>query len=106
MNQIVDYPDVWLQALWGTLILFFAGGAIALVLGVIVGAEGGRRDSAARVELLERSYADAHEAAHNATVAQAETAGRLASVEERLRQADDERLQLRAQLEAEQAVQP
>lgn len=38
MNQIIDYPDVWLEALWGTLVLFFGGGIIALVLGVIVGA--------------------------------------------------------------------
>ncbi|QAY60829.1 amino acid ABC transporter permease [Microbacterium protaetiae] len=30
--------QLWLQAIEGTLILFFAGGAIALVLGVIVGA--------------------------------------------------------------------
>ena len=38
MNQIFDYPDLWRDALVGTLILFFAGGAIALVLGFIVGA--------------------------------------------------------------------
>lgn len=38
MNQIFDYPDLWRDALVGTLILFFAGGAIALVLGLIVGA--------------------------------------------------------------------
>lgn len=38
MDQITQYPGVWAEALWGTLILFFAGGAIALVLGVIVGA--------------------------------------------------------------------
>jgi His/Glu/Gln/Arg/opine family amino acid ABC transporter permease subunit len=38
VNQIIDYPDVWLEALQGTLILFFGGGVIALVLGVIVGA--------------------------------------------------------------------
>ena len=38
MNIITDYPDLWLAALWGTLVLFLAGGAIALVLGVIVGA--------------------------------------------------------------------
>lgn len=38
MNQIIDYPDVWLEALWGTLVLFFGGAVIALVLGVIVGA--------------------------------------------------------------------
>ncbi len=38
VNQITDYADLWAQALWGTLLLFFAGGAIALVLGVIVGA--------------------------------------------------------------------
>lgn len=38
MNQIFDYPDLWREALIGTLILFFAGGAIALVLGFLVGA--------------------------------------------------------------------
>lgn len=38
MNQLFDYPDVWLGALWGTLLLFFGGAVIALVLGVIVGA--------------------------------------------------------------------
>ena len=38
MNQLTEYPGVWAQALLGTLILFFAGGAIALVLGIIVGA--------------------------------------------------------------------
>lgn len=38
MNLITDYPDLWGEALWGTLVLFFAGGAIALVLGVIIGA--------------------------------------------------------------------
>jgi glutamate transport system permease protein len=37
VNQITDYPDLWAAALWGTLILFFAGGVIALVLGIIVG---------------------------------------------------------------------
>jgi len=38
LNVILDYPDLWLEALSGTLILFFAGGAIALVLGLIIGA--------------------------------------------------------------------
>ena len=38
MNQIFDYPDLWLQALWGTLVLFVGGGLIALVLGFIVAA--------------------------------------------------------------------
>lgn len=38
MNQIFDYPDLWREALVGTLILFFAGGALALVLGFVVGA--------------------------------------------------------------------
>ncbi len=38
MNQIFDYPDLWRDALVGTVVLFFAGGAIALVLGFIVGA--------------------------------------------------------------------
>lgn len=38
MNQIFDYPDLWVEALIGTLILFFAGGGIALVLGFLVGA--------------------------------------------------------------------
>jgi His/Glu/Gln/Arg/opine family amino acid ABC transporter permease subunit len=38
VDQIFDYPELWQQALVGTLVLFFAGGAIALVLGFIVGA--------------------------------------------------------------------
>jgi glutamate transport system permease protein len=38
VNQIFDYPDLWRDALVGTLILFFGGAAIALVLGFIVGA--------------------------------------------------------------------
>lgn len=38
MNQILDYPDLWRDALVGTVVLFFAGGAIALVLGLIIGA--------------------------------------------------------------------
>ncbi|BDV30286.1 amino acid ABC transporter permease [Microbacterium terricola] len=38
MNVITDYPDLWLDALRGTVVLFFAGGLIAIVLGVIVGA--------------------------------------------------------------------
>ncbi len=38
MNQIFDYPDLWRDALVGTLILFFAGGALALVLGFLIGA--------------------------------------------------------------------
>ncbi|MFT4280737.1 amino acid ABC transporter permease [Microbacterium sp.] len=38
MEQIFAYPDLWQQALVGTLVLFFAGGAIAIVLGFIVGA--------------------------------------------------------------------
>lgn len=38
MNVITDYPDLWVQALVGTLVLFFGGGAIAVILGLIVGA--------------------------------------------------------------------
>ncbi|MFT4220934.1 MAG: amino acid ABC transporter permease [Microbacterium sp.] len=38
MNQVFDHPDLWREALVGTLVLFFAGGAIALVLGFVVGA--------------------------------------------------------------------
>ncbi|WP_295782232.1 amino acid ABC transporter permease [uncultured Microbacterium sp.] len=38
MNQIFDYPDLWAQALWGTVVLFVGGGLIALVLGFIVAA--------------------------------------------------------------------
>ena len=38
MNQIIDYPDLWRDALVGTLVLFFGGGLIALVLGLIVAA--------------------------------------------------------------------
>lgn len=38
MNQITDYPDLWVAALVGTLVLFVGGGIIALILGLIVGA--------------------------------------------------------------------
>ncbi len=38
MGVITDNLDIWSQALVGTLVLFFAGGALALVLGIIVGA--------------------------------------------------------------------
>ncbi|WOF21995.1 amino acid ABC transporter permease [Microbacterium betulae] len=38
MGIIIDNLDLWGDALWGTLVLFFAGAAIALVLGLIVGA--------------------------------------------------------------------
>ncbi|MFE1645415.1 amino acid ABC transporter permease [Microbacterium sp. P01] len=38
MGIITDNLDLWGEALWGTIVLFLAGGAIALVLGVIVGA--------------------------------------------------------------------
>lgn len=38
MDQLFTYPGMWLDALTGTLILFFAGGALALVLGLLVGA--------------------------------------------------------------------
>jgi len=35
VNQITDYPDLWAAALWGTLVLFFGGAAIAIVLGLL-----------------------------------------------------------------------
>lgn len=38
LATIFDNVDLWGQALVGTLVLFFGGGAIALVLGFIVGA--------------------------------------------------------------------
>jgi glutamate transport system permease protein len=38
VNILTDYPDLWGEALRGTLVLFFGGGAIALLLGLIVGA--------------------------------------------------------------------
>lgn len=38
MGVITDHLDLWGQALQGTLILFFGGGLIALVLGLIVAA--------------------------------------------------------------------
>jgi len=38
MGVIFDNMDLWPQALGNTLILFFAGGLLALVLGIIVGA--------------------------------------------------------------------
>lgn len=38
MGVITDHLDLWGEALRGTLVLFFGGGLIALVLGLIVGA--------------------------------------------------------------------
>ncbi|MET0673026.1 MAG: amino acid ABC transporter permease [Microbacterium pygmaeum] len=38
MNVLTDYPDLWGEALLGTLVLFFGGGLIAIVLGLIIGA--------------------------------------------------------------------
>lgn len=38
MGVITDHLDLWGEALWGTLALFFGGGLIAIVLGLIVGA--------------------------------------------------------------------
>jgi len=38
VNQIIDYPDIWVAALWGTVVLFFGGAVIAIILGIIVGA--------------------------------------------------------------------
>ncbi|WP_431804120.1 amino acid ABC transporter permease [Microbacterium sp. bgisy203] len=38
MGVITDHLDLWREAITGTLILFFGGGLIALVLGLIVGA--------------------------------------------------------------------
>ena len=38
MGVIFDNLDFWGEALVGTLVLFFGGGALALVLGIIVGA--------------------------------------------------------------------
>lgn len=37
MNIITDNTDIWWDGLVGTLILFFGGGLLALVLGIIVG---------------------------------------------------------------------
>ena len=38
MGVVTDNLDLWWDALAGTLVLFFAGGLIAIVLGVIIGA--------------------------------------------------------------------
>jgi len=38
VNVITDYPDLWVQALIGTVVLFFGGGLIAIVLGLLIGA--------------------------------------------------------------------
>lgn len=37
LDALFGHLDLWGQALWGTVVLFFGGGAIALVLGVVVG---------------------------------------------------------------------
>ena len=38
MGVIIDNSDLWVETLLGTLTLFFAGGLLALVLGIMVGA--------------------------------------------------------------------
>jgi len=38
MGVITDNLDLWAEALQGTLVLFFGGGLIALILGLVVGA--------------------------------------------------------------------
>ena len=38
MGVIIDNLDLWGEFLLGTLLLFFAGGALALLLGIVVGA--------------------------------------------------------------------
>lgn len=38
MGVIIDNSDLWVETLLGTLVLFLAGGVLALVLGIIVGA--------------------------------------------------------------------
>lgn len=98
---VLSFINAGVFAFIATLIAWLAGAG----LGALVGAEGGRRDSAAQIRLLEQSYAGALEAANDAVVAQAQMAHRLAGVEEDLRQANADRAQLRAQFEQE-AAQP
>ena len=38
LNVITDNWDVWIEGFVGTLMLFFGGGFVALILGIIVGA--------------------------------------------------------------------
>lgn len=38
MEVITNNLDLWGEALWGTVLLFLAGGLLALILGIIVGA--------------------------------------------------------------------
>lgn len=38
MGSVLNHPDLWLDALYGTLVLFAGGGVLAIVLGFIVGA--------------------------------------------------------------------
>tara|TARA_R110002020_G_scaffold123772_6_gene280591 strand:+ start:4793 stop:5449 length:657 start_codon:yes stop_codon:yes gene_type:complete len=38
VGVIIDNSDLWVETLFGTLVLFLAGGLLALVLGIIVGA--------------------------------------------------------------------
>jgi glutamate transport system permease protein len=38
MGVITDNTDIWLEGLYGTLLLFVCGGLLALILGIIVGA--------------------------------------------------------------------
>lgn len=78
-----------------TTLLAFLGGAL---LGVVVGAEGGRRDNANRIKLLEDQYEHARSHARNAVQAHADAAVRFHKVEEDLRAAHADQARLRARL--------
>ncbi|MEQ4717872.1 hypothetical protein [Nonomuraea sp. B19D2] len=72
---------------------------VGALLGVVVGADGGRRDSARRTEMLEQQYEHALQTARTAVRGHAETAERLYRAEEDLRAAHADQARLRARLD-------
>lgn len=87
------HAGIW--AFIAALLAFLVGAA----LGVVVGAESGRRDRARRIELLEQHYEHATDAARTAVRGHAEAAARLHRAEEDLRAAHADQVRLRARLD-------
>ncbi|MEU6783430.1 hypothetical protein ABZ912_29905 [Nonomuraea angiospora] len=72
---------------------------VGTMLGLVVGAEGGRRDSTRRIEMLEQQYEHALKTAQTAVRGHAEMAERLHPAEGDLRAAHADQARLRAQLD-------
>ncbi|MGR6915382.1 hypothetical protein ACU635_14150 [[Actinomadura] parvosata] len=71
---------------------------VGSMLGLVIGTEGGRRDSAKRIEMLEQRYDDVLQRARTAVQGHAEVSMRLYRAEEDLRAAHADQARLRAQL--------